>query len=131
MAKSGEFHEDFTRDDEVKRGSDRTFGLTVGGILAFVGGARACFVGLTATNVVLLGLTVRDAVERDASRKTQILGPRLPRERSGHSRHRFLDHCLDRGGEIHVVLSQGFVRRSGGPPNKSSNLPFVTVSPMQ
>ncbi len=55
MPKYKGFHEDFTRDDEVGRSSERTFGLTVGGILALVGGARVLFFALTATNVVLLG----------------------------------------------------------------------------
>ncbi len=55
MPKYKGFHEDFTRDDEVGRSSERTFGLTVGGILALVGGARVLFFALTATNVVLAG----------------------------------------------------------------------------
>ncbi len=34
------FHEDFDRIDEVKSGSDRGFGLTVGGILLLIAGIR-------------------------------------------------------------------------------------------
>lgn len=55
MARSQEFHENLARDDEVERGSDRAFGLVVGGVLALIGGARAGFGGVTATNAVLLG----------------------------------------------------------------------------
>jgi hypothetical protein len=40
------FHEDFSRADEVKSGSDRGFGLTVGGILLLVALVRAYFHGL-------------------------------------------------------------------------------------
>lgn len=39
MSKSS-FHEDFDRIDEVKSGSDRGFGLTVGGILLLIAGIR-------------------------------------------------------------------------------------------
>lgn len=35
------FHEDFDRVDEVKNGSDRGFGLTVGGILLLIAAVRA------------------------------------------------------------------------------------------
>jgi len=40
------FHEDFSRADEVKSGSDRGFGLTVGGILLLIALVRAYFYGL-------------------------------------------------------------------------------------
>jgi hypothetical protein len=40
------FHEDFSRADEVKSGSDRGFGLTVGGILLLIALVRAYFHGL-------------------------------------------------------------------------------------
>jgi hypothetical protein len=40
------FHEDFSRADEVKSGSDRGFGLTVGGILLLITLVRAYFHGL-------------------------------------------------------------------------------------
>ena len=35
------FHEDFSRKEEVKGSSDRSFGLTVGGILLAIAGVRA------------------------------------------------------------------------------------------
>jgi hypothetical protein len=35
------FHEDFSRKEEVKGGSDRGFGLTVGGILVAIAAVRA------------------------------------------------------------------------------------------
>jgi hypothetical protein len=37
------FHEDYDRAHEVKSGSDRGFGLTVGGILLLIAGVRAGF----------------------------------------------------------------------------------------
>ena len=40
------FHEDFSRADEVKSGSDRGFGLTVGGILLLIALVRTYFYGL-------------------------------------------------------------------------------------
>jgi hypothetical protein len=40
------FHEDFSRHDEVKSGTDRSFGLTVGGILLLIAAARTYFHGL-------------------------------------------------------------------------------------
>ncbi len=43
MSRKSDFHEDFGREDEVKVGSDRSFGLTVGGILALIGVVRWVF----------------------------------------------------------------------------------------
>jgi hypothetical protein len=40
------FHEDFSRGEEVKSGTDRSFGLTVGGILVVIAAARSYFHGL-------------------------------------------------------------------------------------
>jgi hypothetical protein len=40
------FHEDFSRHDEVKSGTDRSFGLTVGGILLLIAAGRSYFHGL-------------------------------------------------------------------------------------
>ena len=40
MAKRAEFHEDFGRQEAPAGGSNRAFGLTVGGILAAIGLAR-------------------------------------------------------------------------------------------
>ncbi len=40
------FHEDFSRGEEVKSGTDRSFGLTVGGILLVIAAARSYFHGL-------------------------------------------------------------------------------------
>jgi hypothetical protein len=40
------FHEDFSRGEEIKSGSDRGFGLTVGGILLLIALVRAYFYGL-------------------------------------------------------------------------------------
>ncbi len=40
------FHEDFGRHDEVRSGTDRSFGLTVGGILLVIVAARSYFHGV-------------------------------------------------------------------------------------
>jgi Saxitoxin biosynthesis operon protein SxtJ len=40
------FHEDFSRGDDVKSGTDRSFGLTVGGILLLIAAARTYFHGI-------------------------------------------------------------------------------------
>jgi hypothetical protein len=40
------FHEDFSRPDDIKGGSDRGFGLTVGGILLLIALVRVYFHGL-------------------------------------------------------------------------------------
>ncbi len=40
------FHEDFSRGDDVKSGTDRGFGLTVGGILLLIAAARTYFHGI-------------------------------------------------------------------------------------
>lgn len=40
------FHEDFSRTEEVKSGTDRGFGLTVGGILLAIAAVRVYFAGL-------------------------------------------------------------------------------------
>ena len=52
------FHEDFSRADEVKSGSDRGFGLTVGGILLLIALVRAYFYGLGWVQYALGGMAV-------------------------------------------------------------------------
>jgi Saxitoxin biosynthesis operon protein SxtJ len=52
------FHEDFSRADEVKSGSDRGFGLTVGGILLLIALVRAYFYGLGWVQYGLGGIAV-------------------------------------------------------------------------
>jgi hypothetical protein len=52
------FHEDFGRADEVKSGSDRGFGLTVGGILLLIALVRAYFYGLGWVQYGLGGIAV-------------------------------------------------------------------------
>lgn len=65
------FHEDFNRGEEVKSGTDRGFGLTVGGILVLIAAARTYFhgagwvpYGLGAAGVVLvlLGLVAPNSL---------------------------------------------------------------------
>lgn len=60
------FHEDFTRPDEVKSGTDRGFGLTVGGILLALAVVRAFLHGrigwlepiFAVVGIVLIGLAL-------------------------------------------------------------------------
>jgi Saxitoxin biosynthesis operon protein SxtJ len=52
------FHEDFSRHEDVKSGSDRSFGLTVGGILLVVAAARSYFHGLGWIQYALAGIGV-------------------------------------------------------------------------
>ncbi len=70
---SSSFHEDFSRGEEVKSGTDRSFGLTVGGILLLIAVARSYFhglgwvqYGLGAAGVVLivLGLVAPPSLSR-------------------------------------------------------------------
>ena len=53
------FHEDFGRHDEVRSGTDRSFGLTVGGILLVIAAARSYFhgVGWVQYGLAAVGLT--------------------------------------------------------------------------
>jgi hypothetical protein len=46
MSSKPSFHEDFSRAEEVKGGSDRGFGLTVGGILLLIAAVRSYTHGL-------------------------------------------------------------------------------------
>jgi hypothetical protein len=46
MSSKPSFHEDYSRAEEVEGGSDRSFGLTVGGILLLIAVVRAYFHGL-------------------------------------------------------------------------------------
>jgi hypothetical protein len=52
------FHEDFGRHDEVKSGTDRGFGLTVGGILLLIALARSYFHGVGWVQYGLAGIGV-------------------------------------------------------------------------
>jgi Saxitoxin biosynthesis operon protein SxtJ len=52
------FHEDFSRGDEVKSGTDRGFGLTVGGILLLIAAARTYFHGVGWVQYGLAGIGV-------------------------------------------------------------------------
>ena len=52
------FHEDFSRGEEVKSGTDRSFGLTVGGILVLIAVARSYFHGLGWIQYGLAGIGV-------------------------------------------------------------------------
>jgi hypothetical protein len=52
------FHEDFGRHDEVKNGTDRSFGLTVGGILLLVAAVRSYFHGVGWVQYGLAGIGV-------------------------------------------------------------------------
>lgn len=67
------FHEDFERADEVKSGTDRGFGLTVGGILLLIALTRSYFHGLgrvqyalgaVALALILLGLVAPHSLSR-------------------------------------------------------------------
>lgn len=53
MSEQRAFHEDLHRDHEVKGGSDRGFGLTVGGVLLLIGAARSIFDALAWVEVSL------------------------------------------------------------------------------
>jgi hypothetical protein len=46
MSSKPSFHEDYSRAEQVEGGSDRGFGLTVGGILLLIAVVRAYFHGL-------------------------------------------------------------------------------------
>ncbi len=50
------FHEDFSRHDDVKSGTDRSFGLTVGGILLLIAAARTFFHGIGWVQYGLAGI---------------------------------------------------------------------------
>jgi Saxitoxin biosynthesis operon protein SxtJ len=52
------FHEDFSRGDDVKSGTDRGFGLTVGGILLLIAAARSYFHGIGWVQYGLAGIGV-------------------------------------------------------------------------
>ena len=52
------FHEDFSRHDDIKSGTDRSFGLTVGGILLLIAAARSYFHGLGWVQYGLAGIGV-------------------------------------------------------------------------
>jgi Saxitoxin biosynthesis operon protein SxtJ len=52
------FHEDFSRHDDVESGTDRSFGLTVGGILLLIAAARSYFHGLGWVQYGLAGIGV-------------------------------------------------------------------------
>jgi hypothetical protein len=52
------FHEDFSRHDDIKSGTDRSFGLTVGGILVLIAAARSYFHGLGWVQYGLVGIGV-------------------------------------------------------------------------
>ena len=67
------FHEDFSRGEEVKSGTDRSFGLTVGGILLLIAAARSYFHGLgwiqyglggIGVALILLGLVAPHSLSR-------------------------------------------------------------------
>ena len=51
-------------------------------------------------------LAVGDAVQRDPACQTQVGDAGLRPERAGQPQHRFLNHGLHRGGQIHVPLRQ-------------------------
>ncbi len=52
------FHEDFSRGDDIKSGTDRGFGLTVGGILLLIAAARSYFHGIGWVQYGLAGIGV-------------------------------------------------------------------------
>jgi len=52
------FHEDFSRHDDIRSGTDRNFGLTVGGILLLIAAARSYFHGLGWVQYSLAGIGV-------------------------------------------------------------------------
>jgi Saxitoxin biosynthesis operon protein SxtJ len=67
------FHEDFSRGDDVKSGTDRGFGLTVGGILLLIAAARTYFRGIgwaqyglagIGVALILLGLVAPNSLNR-------------------------------------------------------------------
>ena len=50
------FHEDFKKEDSVKGGTDRAFGLTVGGILLAIGLVGIYFAGQVTTVLAVLSV---------------------------------------------------------------------------
>ena len=67
-------------------------------------------------------LAVGDAVQRDAAGETKIGDAGLRPQRAGQPQHRFLDHGLRRGGEVHVPLRQRLVRLARRPAEQRVEL---------
>jgi hypothetical protein len=60
-------------------------------------------------------LTVRHAVERNASGETQIPDSGFRTKRSRQAQHDLVGHRLDRRGQVHVMLQERFVGLAGSP----------------
>ena len=76
--------------------------------------------------------SIGHTVQCNSARQAEIFGAGFSMQSSNETKHHLFCDFLDRAREIHITLGQqrlsGF---RGGPPNRSSNLPLVIVSPVQ